>query len=69
MGDIVMCVGGSAPAPAPKLPEAPTPPAQSATSVDTDRRRRIASNSDTILTSSSGVTANAPLQQKTLLGS
>ena len=67
-----MCGGGGrAPRPAPQLPEAPTPPAQSTEQAtrDQDRRRRAAAGgSGTILTSSSGVQNQAATQQKTLLG-
>ena len=66
-----MCGGGRAPTPAAQLPEAPTPPTQSAEAGtgDRDRRRRAASGgTGTILTGSGGVSSNAPTQQKTLLG-
>lgn len=66
-----MCGGGRAGAPAARLPEAPRPPAVSGeeSTRDRDRRRRSAAGgTGTILTSSSGVTSNAPTQQKTLLG-
>lgn len=65
-----MCTGGSRPEPQPRLPEAPVMPTTTTGKSEMDmRRRRAASNSGTILTSSSGVTSNAPVQQKTLLGS
>lgn len=66
-----MCGGGSVPRPAPQLPEAPTPPPEGQQRKrDGNRRRRAATGgSGTILTSSAGVTSNAPTAQKTLLGS
>jgi hypothetical protein len=64
-----MC-GGSRPKPAAKLPEAPVAPmTDSATAGANGRKRRAATNSGTILTSSAGVMNNAPVGQKTLLGS
>lgn len=63
-----MCSGG-APKPAPKMAEAPTPPATTDVEGTKAKRRRAANNSGTLLTGSSGVTTNAPTMQKSLLGS
>ncbi len=68
-----MCIGGSprAPAPAPRLPEAPTPPVTDtgATTAERDRRRRAgAGRASTILTGPRGVTEGAATGAKTLLG-
>ena len=71
-----MCMGSTpdAPAPAPKLPEAPVTPNTGATTADQtadQRRRRMMagqSQTSTILTSSRGVTDGAATAQKTLLG-
>lgn len=61
--------GGSAPKPAPMLPQAPvTPDVQSSMSgVDAKGRKRKAAGG-TILTGSQGVVQGAPTAQKTLLG-
>ena len=70
-----MCIGSTpkAPAPAPRLPEAPrTPDPTTADAMTTDERRRRAaagqSGRSTILTSARGVTNGAQTAQKTLLG-
>ncbi len=60
-----MCVNSpKAPPPPAKLPEAPVAPDVSGATRQNNRRRF----SNTILTSGRGVTDNAPLQRKTLLG-
>lgn len=64
-----MCMGGSTPKPAPKMAEAPTPPAMTDVEGTKAKRRRAANNSGTVLTGSGGVSNNAPTSQKTLLGS
>tara|TARA_R110001599_G_scaffold171353_1_gene362428 strand:+ start:442208 stop:442417 length:210 start_codon:yes stop_codon:yes gene_type:complete len=68
-----MCIGGS-----PKAPAAPKPPPAVVTQeeqavVDSRdrerlRRQRAAGQSSTILTGSEGVTTDAPVTKKTLLG-
>lgn len=68
-----MCLAKTpnAPTPPPIAPEAPTMPNSSngASQADADKRRRLAaSNSSTILTGSRGVTENAAVATKTLLG-
>ena len=71
-----MCGGrtgaAAVPAPAAKLPEAPTTPVQTTGDGQgtKDRRRRAGGggNTGTILTASSGVQNQAAIQQKTLLG-
>lgn len=64
-----MCMGSGAPKPAPKMAQAPTPPAVMDMNESKSKRRRGATNSGTLLTGSSGVTDRAPTMQKTLLGS
>lgn len=69
-----MCIfGGSTPSvPTPPPAPQPAPTAQDASVVlsrDNERRRRAAAASQTILTSSQGVTGAAPTAAKTLLGS
>lgn len=70
-----MCLGSRprAPAPAPRLPEAPRPPdtGGGATVTDIDRRRRAAATgggASTILTGPRGVTSPGDTATKTLLG-
>jgi hypothetical protein len=64
-----MCGSPKSPTPAPKLPEAPVAPMTDASaSGASNRRRRAATNSGTLLTGSGGVMNNAPIGQKTLLG-
>jgi hypothetical protein len=70
-----MCVGSTpaAPAPPPKLPEAPQTPEPATREGETadERRRRLAAGgatTGTILTGPQGITDDAPIGTKTLLG-
>lgn len=65
-----MCMGSTptAPPPPPVAPEAPTMPNVSGGQDAGRRRRLVTGNMSTILTGSRGVTDNASVSTKTLLG-